>query len=173
MRKNNLALLTLECQFNILGIEKGNLFANNKGGLTMTNVIKFDPFAEIQALQKQLFSDDWFSPIKSMQMPTTDVYTKDDKELHVEAHLPHFDKKDIDVHIEKGNLIIRAEKHEEDKDKSKRYVVRESSSSFYRSIRLPEVADDSSVKAKIKEGVLHVTVGFKELPKPQRVAIEG
>ena len=139
----------------------------------MTNIVKFDPFAEIQSLQKQLFSDDWFSPIKSMQMPTTDVYTKDDKELHVEAHLPNFDKKDIDVHVEKGNLIIRAERHEEDKDKSKKYVVRESSSSFYRSIRLPEVADDSSVKAKIKEGVLHVTVGFKELPKPQRVTIEG
>jgi len=139
----------------------------------MTNIVKFDPFAEIQSLQKQLFSDDWFSPIKSMQMPTTDVYTKDDKELHVEAHLPNFEKKDIDVHVEKGNLIIRAERYEEDKDKDKKYVVRESSSSFYRSIRLPEVADDSSVKAKIKEGVLHVTVGFKELPKPKRVAIEG
>lgn len=139
----------------------------------MSNLIKFDPFAEIQTLQKQFFTDDWFSPIKSMQMPTTDVYTENDKELHVEAHLPNFDQKDIDIHVDKGALVIRAERHEQEKDKEKKYVVRESSSSFYRSIRLPEVADENSIKAKMKEGVLHVTVGFKELPKPKQIAIEG
>jgi len=139
----------------------------------MSNLIKFDPFAEIQALQKQLFSDDWFSPIKTMQMPTTDVYTKDDKELHIEAHLPNFDQKDIDIHVDKGALVIRAERHEQEKDKDKKYIVRESSSSFYRSIRLPEAADENSIKAKMKDGVLKVTVQFKELPKPKQIAIEA
>jgi HSP20 family protein len=140
----------------------------------MSSLIKFDPFAEIQALQKQFFSDDWFSPIKSMQMPTTDVYTsKDDKELHVEAHLPNFDQKDVTINVDKGNLVIRAERHEKEKDKDKKYIVRESSSSFYRSIRLPEAANEDSIKAKMKDGVLKVTVGFKELPKPKQVAIES
>lgn len=140
----------------------------------MSNLVAFDPFAEIQALQKQFFSDDWFSPIKSMQMPTTDVYTsKDDKELHVEAHLPHFNQKDIDISIDKGNLIIRAERHEEEKDKDKKYIVRESSSSFYRSIRLPEAADENTIKARMKDGVLAISIGFKELPKPKQIAIEG
>ena len=137
----------------------------------MSSLIKFDPFAEIQALQKQFFSDDWFSPIKSMQMPTTDVYTKDDKELHVEAHLPNFEQKDIDIHVDKGSLIIRAERHEQDKDKNKKFIVRESSSSFYRSIKLPEAADEGSIKAKMKDGVLIITVQFKELPQPKRIAI--
>ena len=139
----------------------------------MSNLIKFDPFAEIQALQKQFFSDDWFSPIKSMQMPTTDVYTKDDKELHIEAHLPNFEQKDIDISVDKGALVIRAERHEKEKDKEKKYIVRESSSSFYRSIRLPEAADEDSIKASMKDGVLKVTVAFKELPKPRTIAIEA
>lgn len=138
----------------------------------MSNIIKFDPFAEIQALQRQLFSDNWFSPIKSMQMPTTDVYTKNEKELHIDAYLPNFDQKDIDIHIEKGSLIIRADRHEQEKDKDKKYIVRESSNSFYRSIRLPEVADEDSIKAKMKDGVLSVTVQFKELPKPKQIVIE-
>ena len=139
----------------------------------MSNLIKFDPFAEIQALQRQLFSDDWFSPIKSMQMPTTDVYTKDDKELHIEAHLPNFEQKDIDIHIDKGALVIRAERHEQEKDKDKKYIVRESSSSFYRSIRLPEAADEAGIKAKMKDGVLKLVVPFKELPKPKQIQIEA
>lgn len=138
----------------------------------MSNIIKFDPFAEIQALQRQLSSDDWFSPGKGLQMPTTDIYTEGDKQLTVEAHLPNFDQKDIDIHIDKGFLVISAEKHEEEKDKDKKYVVRESSSSFYRRIRLPEVADEDSIQARMKDGVLKVTVQFKELPKPKKIAIE-
>jgi HSP20 family protein len=109
-----------------------------------------------------------------MQMPTTDVYTsKDDKELHVEAHLPNFDQKDITINVDKGNLIIRAERHEQQKDKDKKYIVRESASSFYRSIRLPEAADEDSIKAKMKDGILNVSVSFKELPKPKQIAIEA
>lgn len=139
----------------------------------MSNLVKFDPFAEIQSLQKQFFSDDWFSPIKSMQMPTTDVYTKDDKELHVEAHLPNFDQKDIDINVDKGTLVIRGERHEQEEDKDKKYIVRESSSSFYRSVRLPEAADEEHIKASMKDGVLSVVVPFRELPKPKQIAIEA
>lgn len=140
----------------------------------MRSVIKFDPFAEMQALQRQFFSDDWFSPIKSMQMPMMDVFTtKDDKELHIEAHLPNFEQKDIEVSVDKGNLIIRAERHEEEKDKDKKYIVRESSSSFYRSIRLPEAVNEDSIKAKMKDGILNVSIEFKELPKPKQIKIEA
>jgi len=138
----------------------------------MSNLIKFDPFAEIQALQKQFFGDDWFTTLKSSQMPTTDVYTEDDKQLTVEAHLPNFDEKDIDVHVEDGSLVIQAEKHEKETDKKKKYVVRESSSSFYRRIRLPSIANSDKIDARMKNGVLTVTVPFKELPAPKKIAIK-
>lgn len=138
----------------------------------MSNLIKFDPFAEMQALQRQFFGDDWFTPMrKSLQLPTTDVYTEDDKQLTVEAHLPNFEQKDIDISFDKGALVIRAERHEQEKDKKKKYVVRESSSSFYRSIRLPETADEAKINASMKDGVLKVSVPLKELPAPKKIAI--
>lgn len=138
----------------------------------MSSLIKFDPFAEMQALQRQFFGDDWFAPLgKSMQMPTTDVYTEDDKQLTIEAHLPNFEQKDIDISIDKGALTIRAERHEQEKDKNKKYVVRESSSSFYRRIRLPETADEGSIQADMKDGILKVNVPLKELPAPKKIAI--
>ncbi len=52
----------------------------------MNNLVRFDPFAEMQALQKQFFGDDWLTSVKRMQIPTTDVYTEDDKQLTIEAH---------------------------------------------------------------------------------------
>ena len=88
----------------------------------MSNLVKFDPFEEMRALQKQFFGDDFFSSpaqLKSMQLPTTDVYTEDDKQMVVEAHLPNFADEDVDVSIDKGMLTIRAERHETEEDKKK------------------------------------------------------
>lgn len=41
---------------------------------------RFDPFAELSALQKQLFSEGIFGQGRR-QMPTTDIYTEDDSKL--------------------------------------------------------------------------------------------
>lgn len=135
-------------------------------------LVPFDPFSELQALQRTFFGDDWLMPAKQLQMPTTDVYTEDDKQLVVEAHLPNFEDKDVDVHVDGTALVVRAERHEQEKDKSKKYVVRESSSSFYRRIQLPKVADVDAITADMRDGVLKVTVPFKELPEPKKIAIK-
>lgn len=139
----------------------------------MSNLVRFDPFNELNALQKQFFGDDWVTSLKGINnIPTTDVYTNDNKELVVEAHLPNFDQSDIDIHIDNGALVIQAEKHEQEEDKKKKYVVRESSSSFYRRIQLPERADADSISAHLDDGVLHVTVPLVDLPAPKRIAIK-
>jgi HSP20 family protein len=136
------------------------------------NLVRFDPFAELDELQKQLFTDGIFASPGESSFPTTDVYTEDDKQLTVEAHLPDFAEKDINVSIDQGALIIQAEKHETEKDKRKKYVVRESSSSFYRRITLPQQADDTSISAEFRHGVLKITVPFNELPSPRKIAID-
>jgi len=139
----------------------------------MSNLIKFDPFAELNALQRQFFGDDWLSPVKGLTVPTTDVYTKDDKELVIEAHLPNFDQEDVDIHVDNGALVIQAEKHEKEEDKKKKYVVRESSTSFYRRIALPERADADAIGAHLDDGMLKVIVPLKALPEPKKIAIKG
>lgn len=137
----------------------------------MTQLVRFDPFADLEALQRSFFGDDWLMPGKRMQLPTTDVYTEDDKQLVVEAHMPHFDDNDVNISVHNGVLEIQAEKHEKQEDKKKKYVVRESSSSFYRRITLPEQADEDKVEAHMDNGVLKVTVPYKELPAPKKIAI--
>jgi HSP20 family protein len=138
----------------------------------MSHLSKFDPFSELNALQQQVFGDSWVSPLKGVSFPTTDVYTNDDKELVVEAHLPNFGHDDVDVHVENGALVIQAEKHEHEEDKQKKYVVRESSSSFYRRIMLPERADGNAINAHLDDGVLKVSVPLTAIPKPKKIAIK-
>lgn len=138
----------------------------------MANLVHFDPFEEMRALQNRFFDTDLFSSPMRMSMPTTDIYTNDDKELVLEAHLPNFTEKDVDVHVDNGYLVVSAERHEKEEDKKKKYVVRESSSSFYRRIQLPRHADQDHIDADMKAGVLKVTVPFKELPKPKKVNVK-
>jgi len=136
----------------------------------MNKLVKFDPFAELSTLQRQFFGDDWFSGLRGMNIPTTDVFTKDN-ELVVEAHLPNFEKDDVNIQVDNGSLIISAERHEKDEDKGKKYVVRESASSFYRRISLPERANADKIDAHLDDGVLKVKVPLTPLPEPKKISI--
>ncbi|HIA91645.1 TPA: Hsp20/alpha crystallin family protein [Candidatus Saccharibacteria bacterium] len=141
----------------------------------MSKLMRFDPFSDFEELQKQLFGSA-FGGSQSMTLPTADVYVNEDKELIGEFAMPGFSEDEVEVSVHEGALEVRAQKSakEENKDKDKRkYVVRESSSSFYRSIRLPQHANEEKVEAHFENGVLKVIVPFKELPKPKKIAIKA
>lgn len=144
----------------------------------MTNLIRFnDPFAGVSGLHSQL--DEMVNELLSSGSPTgrslpaVDIYTEDDKQLITEVSAPGFTKDDVEVSVHNNVLEIKGEKHDrsEDKDKKRSYMVRESHASFYRSIALPKHADADNVSADFVDGVLKVTVPFKELPAPKKVAI--
>jgi HSP20 family protein len=80
------------------------------------------------------------------------------------------EEKDISVTLTNGALTIKGEKKQEKQEKSENYHVTERSfGSFQRSLRLPEVVDDTKVEAKFDKGVLKVTATKKpEAVKAQR-----
>lgn len=136
----------------------------------MSNLMRWDPLAELSTLQKQFFGDDILSSFKGVNIPTTDVYTKDN-ELVVEAHLPNFEQKDVNIQVDGNVLVVSAERHEKEEDKNKKYVVRESSSSFYRRITLPQRANADDIEAHLDDGVLKVRVPLTPLPEPKKIEV--
>jgi HSP20 family protein len=148
----------------------------------MSSLIRWsDPFGGISDLHSQI--DDMFNSFfntsgvtqASASVPAMDVYDEDGKQLVAEVHVPGFSKDNINVSVHSGMLEISGEhkEKEEDKDKGKKrsYVIRESSTSFYRRIALPKYADGDNIQAEFENGVLKVTVPFKELPQPKRIQI--
>lgn len=138
----------------------------------MSNLTKWDPFAELSALQKQFFGDDFMSSFKGVNIPTTDVYTKDDK-MVVEAHLPNFEQSDINIQIDGNVLVLSADKHEKSEETGREYIVRESSSSFYRRIALPDRADPENIEAHLDDGILKVHVPLAPIPEPKKIAVKS
>jgi HSP20 family protein len=135
------------------------------------NVLRFDPLAELEALQRRFFGDDPSSVVRGVSVPTTDVYTEGDRFV-IESHLPNFGEKDVEISLDEGAVVIQGQKQDREEDtKRKRYVVRETSQSFYRRVPLPERADEGRISASFENGVLRVVVPFKELPAAKRIPI--
>ncbi len=139
----------------------------------------YDPFREIEEMQSRLnniFEESiGQSNQPGLQTPVSDVYLDEKEEnIVVEAHLAGYEEDDIDIDIENGALNIRAEHSEKESDKKKgrKYIVRESSSGFYRRIGLPKNVETENIKAHFEDGVLRVEVPMKDLPKPKKIAIE-
>jgi HSP20 family protein len=146
----------------------------------MNLIRRNDPFAGLTSLHSQLddiFNDFWGAgPMTAQNLPAMDVYTDDGKTLVAEVQAPGFDKDDIEVSVHNGMLEIKGEKHEKQEDepgKNRKWMLRESHASFYRSIALPKTADGDSVQAHFDKGVLQITVPLKELPAAKKVAISG
>ncbi len=112
-----------------------------------------------------------WSPLKLS--PRLDV-TDSDGVIEVTAELPGLEEKDINVSIEDGALTISGEKKSESEKKGKNYVYSERSyGSFARRVPLPSGVDPKSVNAKMKQGVLTVTVAKPATATPTKIEVKS
>ena len=89
----------------------------------------------------------------------TDIIDEGDH-FKLQAELPGFEKKDIQLNVEEGCLNIRAEHKMEQEDRQQNYIRRERKyGSFSRSFSLDGV-DAEKISASYKDGILEV-----QLPK--------
>jgi HSP20 family protein len=106
--------------------------------------------------------DSFLSPADRIfnRLPAVDV-RETDKAYVLEAELPGFDEKDVEIRLDNNTLTIESKKEEEKKEeKNASYMIRERrSSSFSRSFRLPENADPEGITASFKNGVLALEIG--------------
>lgn len=108
-------------------------------------------------LPSRMFFDDMFDNALSESKMKCDIYEKDGRVI-VEMDAPGYDKKDICVECNKGNITIKLEKTNET-DESRKYLHRERK--FYGKIERTfhiEDIDEDSIEAEFKNGILVITV---------------
>ena len=125
----------------------------------------------------KLFDNFWRSfnlPATAFSLPSVDIYSEDEGHMVVEMPAPGFDQDDIEISVRNGVLEIRGERtaKEEQKDKQRSYMVRESTASFARRVVLPEGADADKITAELDRGLLKVTVPV-ERPEAKRIQVGG
>lgn len=109
---------------------------------------------------------------ETMLKPTLDL-SATEKEYAVTVEIPGVEEKDIKLELVEDTLTIRGEKEQEKEERDKNYYRMERSyGAFQRVLSLPVDADQNSVKAKYKNGVLKVTMQRKAISQSEVRRIE-
>ena len=134
-----------------------------------------DPFTSLSSLQNEMnrmFNNIWSSPdlptpMSSLSDETTGIFYPDvemsetDGHIEVSAELPGVTEKDIAVTLtpDGNTLSIKGEKRTSKEKKEKDYYCAERSyGSSRRTMSLPATVNADKVKAKLRDGVLEVTL---------------
>jgi HSP20 family protein len=103
---------------------------------------------------------------------------EDADHLHVQAELPGFTREQVDVTLDSGTLTITAVRENDTQkpanadSEANEWLLRERRfTRFQRSFSLPSTIDESSVTAKLENGILGLTLSKKSEAKPRRITI--
>lgn len=106
-------------------------------------------------------------------MPRVDVFERNGN-LVVKAELPGVKQEDVDLTIEDGDLVLRAEQRSEHEVREENwYRMERQSGSLYRRLPLPERIEPGKIDATLKDGILEVVIpkAKQAEPTPHRIAI--
>ncbi|MFZ2525154.1 MAG: Hsp20/alpha crystallin family protein [Candidatus Ferrigenium altingense] len=145
------------------------------------NLVKWDPFRELEDVTNRLnriFGQPLARSESGQNMlavadwaPSVDISETDSAYL-IKGEIPGVKKEDVKVTIQDGMLTIQGERRQEKEEKGKKFHRIECSyGSFARSFRVPSDADESSVKAEFKDGMLNVTLAKSEKAKPKSINV--
>jgi HSP20 family protein len=94
--------------------------------------------------------------------------------VEVEAFIPGVDPSGIILKLDRNQLSIEGERTLSTAslpEPSKRRIGERFEGRFRRVVQLPEDIDAESVSARCQDGVLHVSIGRREAPKPRQIEI--
>jgi len=143
-------------------------------------IIKVDPVREFAVMQDRLnrlfgnvYLRDEDTGFRGSWVPSVDIYETDKHDLVLRAELPGISREDIEVTVENGTVVIKGEKKFDTEVKDEHYRrIERTYGTFHRSFTLPNTVDAAKVAAEYKNGVLTVTLPFKEEAKPRSINVE-
>ena len=143
------------------------------------NLVRFDPFRELEAMSSRLnrlFDRSVIRPDEAdgfaVWAPAVDV-EETDKEYRIKADLPDVAKNDVKIGIEDGVLTIEGERKQEKEEKGKRYHrVERTYGKFVRRLTVPSDVAQGDVAADFKDGVLNVRLPKSPAAKPRAIDVK-
>lgn len=149
----------------------------------MNGLIRWDPFKEMDDLQKRLTSVFGLGPARVAEgtqetmtvaqwSPVVDII-EDEKEYLIKAELPEVKKEDVKVVVENGVLTLSGERRFDKEEKNKKYHrIERAYGSFTRCFSLPDDAEDGNVTAEFKDGLLTVRLAKNEKARPKSIEVK-
>ena len=111
-------------------------------------------------LPSEVFFNNFLDSMDNDKKMQCYIYEKDNN-INIEMDIPGFNKEDINIEINKGNLVVTAEKNEEENE-DKKYLRRERKfyGKYQRSFYLGEI-DEENIEASFENGILKISIPKK------------
>jgi HSP20 family protein len=152
---------------------------------TMSALTRWNPWREMEELQRRLWSMFDWSPLRRTSLttdeenitvpewaPAVDII-EDDKEYLIKVELPEVQKDDVKVTVEGGTLTISGERKAEKEEKGRKFHRLERYyGRFERSFTIPDDAEPENVRAEFKDGVLRVHLPKSEKARPKQIEVK-
>lgn len=143
----------------------------------MTNLVRWDPFAELRMTMDRLFDEGFSRPWRLLTAADYETafpleVSETDQEIEVKAALPGVRPEDVDISVANDVLTIKAEHREEKEEKKREYHRREIRYGAYqRSLSLPVSVDADKAEATFENGMLHLRLPKAEAVRPKQIKI--
>lgn len=143
-------------------------------------VIKWEPFRDVDDVFDRFFAESmrrWPRQSAAAQpprewAPAADV-SETDGEYVIKAELPEVRKEDVSITVQDGVLTLSGERRQEIRaENEKVHRVERAYGSFARRFALPENADEQSIRAESRDGVILIHIPKQKVVQPQPRQIE-
>ena len=145
-------------------------------------VIKWEPFRDVDDIFDRFFAEsmrrwprqDMVTQPPREWAPAADV-SETDAEYLIKAELPEVRKEDVSITVQDGVLTLSGErKQEKREDSEKVHRVERFYGSFARRFALPENADEQSIRAESRDGVIVIRIPKQPVvePQPRQIQIQ-
>lgn len=136
----------------------------------------YDPFRELEdmasEMRKQMLRT-YSARGGGVALPVADVFEENGTYV-IHLHVVGLTIEELDIEVEHSNLVIRGERKADSKDDAsskRRYILKESSTSIYRSFILPKHADTEHIAAHLSDGILRIEIPTIPEKKPRKISV--
>lgn len=131
----------------------------------MTDLVRRDPLRSLFPTARWLDDLDFANPSTQRGLKIRET----EKDIVVEAVVAGVPANDVEVNIEDGVVTIKAEKHEEKKDKDEYFS---SSYQYYYTTALSGGQWDKA-EAEVEHGIITITIPKTESSRPQKITVKA
>jgi len=147
-------------------------------------VIHWEPFRDMDDVFDRFFADTLRRQPRQVAQaqgqqgvdwaPVADV-TESDGEYLIKADVPEVRKEDVSITVQDGVLTLSGERQQDKReDTEKVHRVERLYGTFARRFALPEDADEQSIRAESRDGVILIHIPKRKLvqPQPRQITVQ-
>ena len=104
--------------------------------------------------------------------PAVDIF-ESEKEITLVADMPGVNAKDLTIDLRDDTLTLRGDVKPEDRTDEQKILQEYQMGSYFRQFNLSEAINQNKIDAKIKDGVLRLTLPKEEKAVPRKITVNA